>query len=181
MKKRLVFLAVGVLSAALLAGCGNSNQSANNSSSSSSKTSRVEKKATTKNSKTRQSVASSSEATSSSSASSDHSDSSSTGVHLTGGQSTIDYITKLKGDKGWTIVGGTYGGAHGAPTTPDYVPYNTVKSDDGTEWYYVYQDGRVVEQKDLEQHDDQGNDSNSNDQNSSAVTTNDDDDDETDD
>ncbi|MDY4004167.1 MAG: hypothetical protein SO018_06565 [Ligilactobacillus saerimneri] len=63
-------------------------------------------------------------------------------VHLTGGQSSIDYITKKMGDQGWEIEGGTYGGAHGAPTDGDYVPYNSVRNDSG-DMYRVYQDGRI--------------------------------------
>lgn len=63
-------------------------------------------------------------------------------VHLAGGQSSIDYITKKMGDQGWEIEGGTYGGAHGAPTDGDYVPYNSVRNDSG-DMYRVYQDGRI--------------------------------------
>lgn len=67
---------------------------------------------------------------------------SSSKVHLTGGQSSVDYITQKMGDQGWTVTGGTYGGAHGTPTDGSYIPYNDVTNDDG-ETYYVYQDGRI--------------------------------------
>ena len=67
--------------------------------------------------------------------------SSSAAVHLTGGQSSIDYITQKMGDQGWTIDGGTYG----APTDGSYVPYNSVRNDNG-DVYYVYQDGRIEKQ-----------------------------------
>lgn len=66
-------------------------------------------------------------------------------VHLNGGQSSVDYITKKMGDQGWTVTGGTYGGAHGAPTDGNYVPYNSVQNDNG-DVYYVYQDGRIEKQ-----------------------------------
>ena len=81
-------------------------------------------------------------ASQSSSSVSPHKSDTSSKVHLTGGQSSIDYITSKMGDKGWTIEGGTYGGAHGAPTDGSYVPYNSVVNSDG-EMYYVYQDGRI--------------------------------------
>ena len=41
------------------------------------------------------------------------------------------------GNWGWY-----YGGAHGAPTDSDYVPYNFVRNDSG-DMYRVYQDGRI--------------------------------------
>lgn len=66
----------------------------------------------------------------------------STDVHLTGGQSSIDYITQKMGDQGWTVESGTYGGAHGAPTDGSYIPYNTVRNDKG-DMYQVFQDGRI--------------------------------------
>lgn len=66
-------------------------------------------------------------------------------VHLTGGQSSINYITQKMGDQGWTIQGGTYGGAHGTPTDGKYVPYNTVQNSKG-DIYYVYQNGKIEKQ-----------------------------------
>lgn len=164
MKSKITVVGLVLVSLGLLAGCSNSNNAKGNEAI--NKSSQV-KKASHRSPSAQKDA--------SSSTSSDHSASSSTGVHLTGGQSTIDYITKIKGDKGWVIDGGTYGGAHGAPTTPDYVPYNVVRSADNSEWYFVYQDGRIVEQKEMEQDIDQANSSTGQ---SSAVTTDTDDEDE---
>lgn len=72
---------------------------------------------------------------------------SSSKVHLTGGQSSVDYIKAKMGDQGWTVQGGTYGGAHGAPKDGSYVPYNVVQNSKGDR-YFVYQDGRIKKQDD---------------------------------
>lgn len=118
-----------------LAVCGNNAHSTKSSNSSS----RVSSHQVTK--------ASTSSTSSNTNSASTSSQSASSSVHLTGGQSSIDYITQKMGDQGWTIQGGTYGGAHGAPTDGSYVPYNTVQNSDG-DTYYVYQDGRIEKQTD---------------------------------
>lgn len=64
-------------------------------------------------------------------------------VHLNGGQDSIDYITQKMGDQGWTIEGGTYGGAHGGSS----IPYNSVRNSNG-DVYYVYQNGAIKKQDD---------------------------------
>lgn len=153
MKNKFALVTISVLSALLLAGCGNNNNAAK-SSSSSNKAAKVSHKSSGKVSNSSHPTKNESQRMDSESSSSS---SDNNGVHLTGGQSTIDYLIKVKGDKGWTIEGGTYGGAHGAPTSPDYVPYNVVKSADGSECYYVYQNGKIVEQEDMEENGDQVN------------------------
>lgn len=70
-----------------------------------------------------------------------------TGVHLQGGDTSVAYMNKVLGDQGWTVTGGTYGGAHGAPTDGSYVPYNDVTNSKGDN-FYVYQNGRIEPQKD---------------------------------
>ena len=134
MKKGITVSAI-LFTCLTLAACGNNSHSSKSSNSTSSVSSHQVTKAST---------SSSSSNTDSSSASSQ---SASSSVHLTGGQSSIDYITQKMGDQGWTIQGGTYGGAHGAPTDGSYVPYNTVQNSDG-DTYYVYQDGRIEKQAD---------------------------------
>lgn len=62
----------------------------------------------------------------------------------------LSYITQQKGDEGWTVVGGTFGGAHsgydsnGQPNAApaDYVPYCTLQNSDG-DMYYVFADGGI--------------------------------------
>ena len=128
--KKLALIATTCLAGLTLAACGNQHHSSKGADSSSA------------TSKTSQKSGSSSVSQSSSSAAAS---SSSAAVQLTGGQSSVDYITQKMGDQGWTIDGGTYGGAHGAPTDGSYVPYNSVRNDNG-DVYYVYQDGRIEKQ-----------------------------------
>ncbi len=131
-KKKLVSVLLTMMALVmLLTACGDKNHSSKSTDSSSTTTKVLQKH--------------SSSTVSQSSSSATASSASSSSVHLTGGQSSIDYITQKMGDQGWTIDGGTYGGAHGAPTDGSYVPYNSVRNDNG-DIYYVYQDGRIEKQ-----------------------------------
>lgn len=163
MKHKIILLATSVLVAILLVGCR--NNSASNTDSNSSKTTKVSKKVTSKNLKKKQN----------NNIQSSSSNSNSSDIHLTGGQSTIDYLNKVKGNQGWVIDSGTYGGAHGAPTSSNYVPYNRVHNADGTKWYYVYSNGKIVEDSDMEQNGDQIN--SSSDSQDANVSNNDEDND----
>lgn len=135
--KKLVLITTTCLAGLTLTACGSQHHSSK-SANSSSATSKTVHSSSQKSSSSSVSQSSSSAAVSSAS-------SSSSAVHLTGGQSSIDYIIQKMGDQGWTIDGGTYGGAHGAPTDGSYVPYNSVRNDNG-DVYYVYQDGRIEKQ-----------------------------------
>ncbi|HJA27922.1 MAG TPA: hypothetical protein H9720_06320 [Candidatus Limosilactobacillus intestinigallinarum] len=145
MKHKLVTLGMCLLAGMTVAACGNSKDS-ESASSSSAKSSKVVKKVPTKKQQKKDSTSESAPVKQSSTAavSSAAAKSTDPGLHLTGGQSTIDYLNKVKGDQGWVIDSGTYGGAHGAPTTPDYVPYNRVRNAAGTRCYYVYANGKIV-------------------------------------
>lgn len=132
--KKLALIATTCLAGLTLAACGNQHHSSKGADSSSA-TSKTARSSSQKSGSSSVSQSSSSAAASSSSAA----------VQLTGGQSSVDYITQKMGDQGWTIDGGTYGGAHGAPTDGSYVPYNSVRNDNG-DVYYVYQDGRIEKQ-----------------------------------
>ena len=128
--KKLALIATTCLAGLTLAACGNQHHSSKGADSSSA-TSKTVRSSSQKSGSSSVSQSSSSAAASSSSAA----------VHLTGGQSSVDYITQKMGDQGWTIDGG----AHGAPTDGSYVPYNSVRNDNG-DVYYVYQDGRIEKQ-----------------------------------
>ena len=103
--KKLALIATTCLAGLTLAACGNQHHSSKGADSSSA-TSKTVRSSSQKSGSSSVSQSSSSAAASSSSAA----------VHLTGGQSSVDYITQKMGDQGWTIDGGTYGGAHGAVT-----------------------------------------------------------------
>lgn len=155
MKNRVIMIGSCLLMSLVLVGCGNTTNNKKVSSSSHSKVT----KSMNRSSKTHKESSSSSISSISSSkeTATDSNANTGKGVHLTGGQSTIDYINRVKGDHGWRIDAGTYGGAHGAPTSPDYVPYNRVVSADGNESYYVYANGAIVPASEVEQNGDQIN------------------------